>query len=115
MEPEFIKSLATLGIGGVLAGMMFWFYQKAEARNAACLKELAEKHTADVKEQSVRHEAQLAGHNGFLRDLMITTNAVIRENTASNTQLIAVINGLQAGNAQLMVLFRRRGVEDERQ
>ncbi len=96
MDSEFLKALPALGVGGVLAAMMFWFYQKAESRNAASIKEMSEK-----------HQDQLIEHNTFLRDLMVTTNNVIRENTASNTRLITVIDGLQIANAQMMALFRR--------
>lgn len=102
MDQEFIKALPALGVGGLLAALMFWFYQKSEAKNALTIKDLCDK-----------HEAQLIQHNGYLRDLISTCNNVIRENTSSNTRLITVIDGLQAGNNQLMVLFRRRGHADE--
>jgi phosphate/sulfate permease len=62
MDNEFVKWFATLGVGGVLAGFMFMFYRK------------------DVKQYT---------------DLWKTTSdqmmAVIKDNTASNTKLISLI------------------------
>jgi len=62
MDGEFIKWIATLGVGGVLAGFMFVFYRK------------------DVK---------------MYTDLWkLTTEqlvTVVKENTASNTKLITLI------------------------
>lgn len=61
-DPEFVKWLATLGVGGVLAAFMFWFYRK------------------DVKMYTELWQAQT--------DILMM---VIRENTASNIKLIALI------------------------
>lgn len=61
-DVEFYKWLLTLGVGGVLAGFMFVFYRK------------------DVKQYTELWKAQT-------EMLMV----VIRENTASNTKLISLI------------------------
>ncbi len=61
-EPEFIKWLVTLGVGGVLAGFMFVFYRK-DIRQYTELWKI----TAD--------------------QLM----SIVKENTASNTKLIGLI------------------------
>lgn len=62
MDAEFTKYLATLGVGGILAGLMFVFYRK------------------DIKQYT---------------ELWKTTSeqlmAIVKENTASNTRLIALI------------------------
>lgn len=62
VDAEFTKWLATLGIGGILAAFMFTFYRK------------------DVKQYT---------------DLWKTTSeqlmAVVKDNTASNTKLISLI------------------------
>lgn len=62
LDTEFTKWLVTLGVGGILAGFMFVFYRK----DVKSYTELW-KNTADM--------------------LM----AVVKENTASNTKLIALI------------------------
>ena len=61
-DPEFVKWIATLGVGGILAGFMFGFYRKD-------IKQYTElwKHTAE--------------------SMML----IIKENTASNTKLIHMI------------------------
>lgn len=61
-DPEFVKWIATLGVGGVLAGFMFAFYRKD-------VKQYTElwKHTAEQMMQ------------------------IIKENTASNAKLILLI------------------------
>lgn len=61
-DPEFFKWLATLGVGGVLAGLMFMFYRK------------------DVKQYTELWKTAT--------DQMIS---IVKENTASNTKLIALI------------------------
>jgi len=61
-DTEFVKGLATLGIGGVLAGFMFMFYRK------------------DVKQYTDLWK--------FATDQLMT---VVKDNTASNTKLIALI------------------------
>lgn len=65
MDNEFIKWLATLGVGGALAGFMFMFYRR------------------DVKAYTDewRHQS----------DVLMQ---VVKENTASNTKLVAVIDAL---------------------
>lgn len=64
-DTEFAKWLATLGVGGVLAGVMFAFYRK------------------DMKQYTdmMRHE------RGELL-------SVVRDNTVSNTTLVGVIKSL---------------------
>jgi hypothetical protein len=62
LDPEFVKWLATLGIGGVLAGFMFMFYRK------------------DVKQYTELWK--------MATDQLMT---VVKENTASNAKLIALI------------------------
>jgi hypothetical protein len=62
LDPEFVKWFATLGIGGILAGFMFLFYRK------------------DVQQ--------------FTELWKVTTDqlmTVIKDNTASNTKLITLI------------------------
>lgn len=65
VDAEFIKWFATLGVGGVLAAMMFWFYRRDVANYTALWK----------------------GQTDILM-------AVVKENTASNTKLITVIEAL---------------------
>lgn len=62
MDVEFTKWLITLGVGGVLAGFMFVFYRKDVKQYTELWKVTAE---------------QMVG--------------VVKENTASNTKLIALI------------------------
>lgn len=62
MDAEFTKYLATLGIGGVLAGFMFMFYRK------------------DIKQYTELWKVTTD-------QLMIT----VKENTSSNTKLVALI------------------------
>lgn len=79
MDAEFAKWLATLGVGGVLAGLMFMFYRKD-------IKQYTElwKVTSD----------QLIG--------------VVKENTASNVRLIQLIetqerNAIRKSDLDLMI------------
>ena len=65
MDAEFVKWLATLGVGGVLAAFMFHFYRR------------------DVR----TYTDQWRGQSAMLLE-------VIKENTASNTKLITVIDAL---------------------
>lgn len=62
LDAEFAKWLATLGVGGVLAGLMFMFYRK------------------DVKQYTELWKTATD-------QLMI----IVKENTASNTKLINLI------------------------
>lgn len=62
MDAEFMKWLATLGVGGVLAGLMFMFYRK------------------DVKQ-----------YTELWRMATDQLMNVVKENTASNTKLISLI------------------------
>lgn len=61
-ETQFIQWLATLGVGGILAAFMFTFYRK------------------DVKQ-----------YTELWRTTAEQLMAVVKENTASNTKLIALI------------------------
>ena len=62
MDGEFAKWLATLGVGGVLAGLMFYFYRK------------------DIKQYTDLWKNAT--------DLLMST---VKENTASNVKLIGLI------------------------
>jgi hypothetical protein len=62
MDAEFAKWLATLGVGGVLAGLMFMFYRK------------------DVKQ-----------YTELWKTATDTMMLIVKENTASNTKLIQLI------------------------
>lgn len=66
VDAEFIKWLATLGIGGILAGFMFMFYRK------------------DIKQYTELWK---------LASDQLTI--IVKENTASNTKLIALIESEQ--------------------
>lgn len=62
MDPEFSKWLTTLGVGGVLAGLMFMFYRK------------------DIKQ-----------YTELWKNATDQLMLIVRENTASNTRLIALL------------------------
>lgn len=62
LDAEFAKWLATLGVGGVLAGLMFMFYRK------------------DVKQYTELWKTAT--------DQLII---IVKENTTSNTRLIALL------------------------
>jgi hypothetical protein len=62
MDAEFAKWLATLGVGGVLAGLMFMFYRK------------------DIKQYTELWKTATD-------QLML----IVKENTASNAKLISMI------------------------
>lgn len=62
MSNEFIQWLATLGVGGVLAGLMFMFYRK------------------DVKQ-----------YTDLWKNVTDMLMIVVKENTQSNTKLINLI------------------------
>ena len=66
MDVTAFKDLATLGIGGVLAGFMFMYYRK------------------DVRQYT---ELWKAATGEFMQ--------VVKENTASNTKLIVLIESLE--------------------
>lgn len=69
VNSEFIQWLTTLGVGGVLAGLMFMFYRK------------------DVKQ-----------YTELWKNVTDMLMAVVKDNTASNTKLISLIE-LQERNA----------------
>lgn len=47
MDPEFVKYLASLGVGGTLAGVMFFVYRKDVAGFMAEIKVLVDSHKED--------------------------------------------------------------------
>lgn len=65
MDADFVKWFATLGVGGILAAFMFFFYRK------------------DVKQYTDLWKGQA--------EALIV---VVKENTASNTKLIMLIDAL---------------------
>ncbi len=65
-EPEFLKWIATLGVGGVLAGFMFLAYRK------------------DIRQYTDLWK--------FTSDQLML---VIKENTASNTRLISMLESAE--------------------
>jgi len=86
-EPEFIKWLATLGVGGILAGLMFMLYRKD-------IKQYTElwKNTTDV----------LMG--------------IVKENTASNTKLIGMLETQERNSirkSDIEVLLEKRRLADK--
>lgn len=62
VDSEFVKWLATLGVGGVLAGLMFMFYRK------------------DIKQ-----------YTELWKNATDQLMMIVKENTASNTKLINMI------------------------
>ena len=79
VDAEFTKWLVTLGVGGVLAGMMFMFYRK------------------DVKQYTELWR--------FAQEQLVT---IVKENTASNTRLISMLetqerNTLRKSDIELLV------------
>ena len=66
VDSELIKWFATLGVGGVLAGFMFIYYRK------------------DIKQYTELWKATA--------DMLVST---IKENTASNVKLIALIENME--------------------
>lgn len=75
---EFVQWFATLGVGGVLAAFMFWFYRK------------------DVKQFTELWKS-------VTQELI----SVVKDNTVSNTKLIAVIEAMERRQAQ------RRATDDK--
>jgi len=66
VDGEFIKWLSTLGIGGILAAFMFMYYRK------------------DVKQYT---ELWKISTDQFM--------SIVKENTASNTKIITLIEGME--------------------
>ena len=83
MDTELFKLVGTMGTGGALAAFIFYFYQKATERAATDLKNIVERHAAEFK-------VLLDGQR--TREEMLFV--VVKENTVSNTRLIAVIDAL---------------------
>lgn len=82
MDAEFAKWLATLGVGGVLAGLMFMFYRK------------------DVKQYTELWKTAT--------DQMML---IVKENTASNTRLISLIETQERNSIRkedLVLLIEKR-------
>ena len=82
MDAEFAKWLATLGVGGVLAGLMFMFYRK------------------DIKQ-----------YTELWKNATDQLMLIVKENTASNTKLINMIEA-QERNAlrkeDIMALIEKK-------
>jgi hypothetical protein len=79
LDVEFTKWLATLGIGGILAGFMFTFYRK------------------DVKQYTELWKSTA--------DILI---GVVKDNTATNTKLITMIenqerNALRKSDIEFLI------------
>lgn len=72
MDNEFIKWLAGLGVGGVLAGMLFMFYRKD-----------VKQFTDLWKMQSDREAART--------EMLVD---IVKDNTVSNVQLVEMIRSL---------------------
>lgn len=82
MDADFTKWLATLGVGGVLAGLMFMFYRK------------------DIKQYTELWKAAT-------EQLM----AVVKDNTSSNTRLISLIESQERNMVRkddIVALIERR-------
>lgn len=84
MDPEFVKYLSTLGIGGILAGITFMFYRK------------------DVK--------QFTELWRIATEQLMST---VKENTASNIKLITLIesqerNALRVADVERLIDKRIR-------
>lgn len=87
MDAEFTKWIVTLGVGGVLAGFMFVFYRK------------------DVKQYTELWK--------LATDQLL---AIVKENTASNTKLIAMLesqerNAIRKGDIEALVDKRLSDLE----
>lgn len=53
MDTEFLRYLATLGVGGVLAGFIFWFYRKDAAEHTKAWQGQSEVLIRVVQENTV--------------------------------------------------------------
>jgi hypothetical protein len=89
-EPEFMKWLITLGVGGLLAAFMFVFYRK------------------DIKQYTELWK--------ITTDQMTT---VVKENTASNVRLIAMLeaaerNALRKADIDALVERRIHNIDEKR-
>jgi len=83
---EFVKWLATLGVGGVLAGFMFMYYRK------------------DVRQYT---ELWKAATDSLM--------SVVKENTASNAKLITLIENQERNMLRIadVETFIRKRMEDK--
>lgn len=82
MDTEFIKWLATLGIGGILAAFMFTFYRK------------------DVRQYTELWK--------FTTDQL---TLIVKENTASNIKLITLLENLERNSLRkqdIEIMVERR-------
>lgn len=85
LDPDFAKWFATLGIGGILAAFMFVFYRK------------------DVQQ-----------YTELWRTTADQLMSVVRENTASNTKLIALIESQERNSfrmADIEALLGKRDIK----
>lgn len=69
MESELVKALTQLGGMGLLAGVIFWYSQKAQQASETRIKEMADTYKA----------------------LLDRSNAIIESNTAAMTRLCVVV------------------------
>jgi len=80
--PEFTKWLATLGVGGILAGLMFMLYRK------------------DIKQ-----------YTDLWKNTTDILMGIVKENTASNTKLIGMLETQERNSirkADIEVLLEKR-------
>lgn len=82
-QTEFIKWFATLGVGGALAGVIFYFYSKREKEH----RDELERRDTEHAERLERMSSQWKGQSEALVQ-------VVKENTASNTKLITLIDAM---------------------
>ena len=80
---EFTKWLVTLGVGGAIAALIFVFYRK------------------DIRQYTELWKSQT--------EMLVT---VVKENTSSNTKLVAVVDALHRRLDQIEGLPARRPRED---
>ncbi len=88
METQ-VAQWASLGIGGILAGMMFWFYRQDRLDSSTEWRKLVERLQAQTSEMTerlnhqaeVRH-AQMVEMNRTNQESAAETRTVIRELTA---------------------------------
>lgn len=82
MEPELLKWFATLGVGGILAGIMFYVYRQREKDHATHIAESEKEHLARMVESQQR----FAEMSENFRD-------IVEENTKALTQLSVALEG----------------------
>jgi hypothetical protein len=78
LDPELLKYLATMGVGGVIAGLIFMMYRK------------------DMKQHV---ELWTAQSNNYQQQAAVLLE-VVRENTRSNEALIRLIENMSGRNLE---------------